>query len=107
MMKTSQLTLRSRGGGSPKLEMLSTDRKTRLIQLGWPYCCLCGKRAEGKYYHYLQQTEKGRRFLATHPVTPMICEKCAQHHDRKICRVWNDAKCVVSDEILETNTTIY
>jgi hypothetical protein len=107
MMKTSQLTLRSRGGEPPKLEMLSTDTKTRLIQLGWPYCSLCGKRAMGIHHHYLQKAERGRRFLAAHPVTPILCEKCAKQHDRKICRVWDDAKCVVSYEILKTNATLY
>jgi hypothetical protein len=106
MMKTSQHTRRSRSGGSPKIEVVSTDRKAELIHLGPPYCCLCGH-AMGAYYHYLQKTEKGRRFLAVHPVTPLLCEKCAQQHDRKICRVWDDAKCVASYEILETNATLH
>jgi len=106
-MKALQHTRGGRDKTSPKGETLSADRKTRLIQLGCPYCSLCGKRALGTNYHYLRQTEKGRQFLAAHPVTPMICEKCAQHHNQRICRVWNNAKCVVSDEILETNVTLH
>jgi hypothetical protein len=38
------------------------------------YCCLCGE-GFGMLYHYLQKTEDGHKFIAAHPLAPLLCWK--------------------------------
>ena len=40
-------------------------------------------------------------------LTTILFEKCVYDHERKVRRVWDSAKCVVSDEILDTTPTLH
>jgi hypothetical protein len=99
----------SESGKSPRLDELTIDRNMQMIVLGNPHCCSCGRSINLIFHHYLQKTGKGREFLATHPVTPILCESCAcmksNHGD--CCVVWEGAKCIVSEDPQRTNTTLY
>jgi hypothetical protein len=73
------------------------------------HCCLCGERF-GMLYHYLRKTEDGKEFTAAHPLAPLLCETCARDkskHGRGVCVVWEGAKCIVSDQALDTNATLH
>jgi hypothetical protein len=79
----------------------------RSIQM---HCGLCGQPFAEGVFHYLQKGEDGREFIAAHPLAPLLCARCARDkskHGRRACIVWERAKCVVSDEALETNATLH